>query len=349
MTTTNRFDTCIIVVNYNGWEDTIECLNSVFGMEEDNFRVIVVDNGSINNSWQQINNWAAGNVSPYLPPNSFHRSHLIKDDRKVSYQLLEEPYSKQCNELPELTLIRSARNGGFSYGNNVAINYVNNYEDWKYLWLLNNDTVIDKGALGALIDCYQQANHTGLKMVGSKLLYYHQPHRIQCIGGARYSPWSAKAYQVGSGEVDHGQYHAQNVSLDYISGASLLVSRSFVEQVGLLEESYFLYFEEIDWTQRAKRIGSCALIYCENSLVYHKEGASTGGSIEKSSFSAISEFYQLRNRIWITYRYFREFLPAVYFVLGLTVLKRLGQRQWKRALSILKTMTKPSREYFQKP
>ena len=263
----------------------------------------------------------------------------------VSYQLLEEPYPEQCNELPELTLIRSARNGGFSYGNNVAVNYIINHEDWEYVWLLNNDTVVDKGALTALIACHQQADHTGLKMIGSKLLYYHQPHCIQCAGGARYSPWSAKAYQVGSGEVDRGQYRAGNVLLDYVSGASLLVSRSFVEQVGLLEESYFLYFEEIDWAQRAKRIGPCALLYCESSVVYHKEGASTGGSIEKSSFSPLSEFYQLRNRIWVTRRYFTKYLPAVYIVLGMTFLKRLGQGRWSRAFTILRIMLTPRRAY----
>ena len=340
----NPFDTCIIIVNYNGWEDTVACLTSVFATQDSSFRVVVVDNGSTNNSWEQMIHWAAGNLSAYATPNSFHRDHFTKARKVISYEVVETPDAEPRNELPELTLIRSARNGGFSYGNNVAINYITPNSNWKYVWLLNNDTVVDKRALTALVAC-RQASPTALTMVGSKLLYYYQPHRIQCVGGARYSPWSAKSYQVGSGEVDHGQYHGENVSLDYISGASLLVSRSLVEQVGLLEEDYFLYFEEIDWVQRAKRLGPCALLYCENSVVYHKEGASTGGSIEKSSFSALSEFYQLRNRIWITYRYFKRYLPAVYIVLGLTLLKRLGQGRWRRAFTILRIMLTPHRAY----
>jgi hypothetical protein len=123
--------------------------------------------------------------------------------------------------------------------------------------------------------------------------------------------------------------------LDYVEAASVLVTRSFLETVGLMTEDYFLYFEEMDWTLRAR--GRFRFAYSPQSVVYHKEGGSIGASHKNRNLrSALADFYQARNRLVFTRRYLPWLLPSMCVSVTATAVHRLLSGRWQNAAAVVK-------------
>jgi len=124
--------------------------------------------------------------------------------------------------------------------------------------------------------------------------------------------------------------------LNYITGASMLVSRSFLEIIGLMSEDYFLYFEELDWSCRARN--KFTLAYAPESIVYHKHRGSITKGAPINEFNMVSEYYPLKSKIIFTRKFFPYTLPTIYFNLILAIINSIIKKQWKRAVLILKIM-----------
>lgn len=329
----------IVLLNWNGWRDTIECLESVFRSDADNYRVIVCDNDSKDESLTHIKAWADGHLDVAL-----HRHHEL---RELSFPPLDKPlaYLEYDRSMAEsggdpdqgdarLVLIQTGSNLGFAGGNNVGLRYALVRGDFDYVWLLNNDTVIKPDALTQMIARMQQLPSAGI--CGSTLLYYSRPDKVQAWGGAKYNKWLGTTQMLGAfsreGEViDHPGVESK---LSLISGASMLVSKPFLQQIGLMREDYFLYFEEIDWAIRAK--GRYQLCYAPGSIVYHKEGGSIGtNSIVPKEKSFTADYYGVRSRLLFTRFFFPWCLPFVYIGLFPVLVNRLRRRQWQRVSMIL--------------
>ena len=145
----------IIILNWNGWEDTIECLESVFRISYPNHKVIVVDNGSTDSSMEKIKNWADGKLEVLTPGPAHHLYHLshppVKKPIPYVYYTREEAEKGGNFTIEEkitlpypLILIQTDENLGFAGGNNVGIKYTLCNKNIDYLLLLNNDIVVDK-------------------------------------------------------------------------------------------------------------------------------------------------------------------------------------------------------------
>ncbi|MFN3394427.1 MAG: glycosyltransferase family 2 protein, partial [Candidatus Thermochlorobacter sp.] len=121
-----------------------------------------------------------------------------------------------------------------------------------------------------------------------------------------------------------------SASMDYVMGASMLVSKAFLETVGLMSEEYFLYFEELDWAMRAH--GRFKLGYAEKSVVYQKSGQSVGNTPRK--WSALSVFYSTCSRIKFVRKFYPQFLPLLYLRLTLSFFHQClkGQRAQAQAI-----------------
>ena len=285
----------IILVNWNGWQDTLECLRSLEQLQYSNYTVIVVDNGSTDQSTQKIR-----------------------------------------QRFPNIVLIESDKNLGFAGGNNLGIEYALDQQA-DYCWLLNNDTTVEPDALDHLINSMEADPEIGI--CGSKLVFYHQRDRLQALGGGYFNKWFGTVHTIGSQKpidttLDTNKIEAR---LDYIIGASMMVSRQFIEEVGLMNEEYFLYYEEIDWAMRAQEKFKLGL--ASQSIVYHKEGASTGGQkAQKFTRSKQSDYYQLKNRLKFTYNFYPLYLPFVYVSIFYALINRLRRGQWDRIPMIIKLM-----------
>lgn len=254
----------IVIVNWNGKADTIACLTSIQAMKKSNIRVdtIVVDNGSTNNSVMAI---------------------------KAAH-----PWVRVL-ELPD--------NVGFTGGNNAGIrDAVSRNTD--YVWLLNNDTIVDRNAL-TLIDAFKDPS---VGIAGSKIYFqsgreYHKERytkqelgKVLWYGGGIVDWANMYASHRGVDEVDVGQYDiAQDTP--FISGCSLMISRRVIDTVGLLDEKYYLYLEDLDYCMRIKN-ANFRLVYFPSSIIWHVNAGSSGGA-----GNTLHEYYMTRNRLLVGMRY----------------------------------------------
>ncbi|MBI5750776.1 MAG: glycosyltransferase family 2 protein [Hydrogenophilales bacterium] len=299
---------CIVLVNWNGWRDTIECLESVFRLDYTDFTVVVCDNDSSDDSLERIKEWARGEL--IVSPSNPTLAHLVTPSIPkpliwADYDRAEAERGGDLAEHPPLVLIQTGANLGFAGGNNVGFRYALARGDADYIWALNNDTVVDAGALRALID--RMGETSGRGIVGSTLIFYAEPDRVQAFGCASYSKKIGLAAPIGCG-CSIGAVPVDPTSVEknaaYVVGASMLVSRTFLEQVGLMCEDYFLYFEELDWAERGRKLGFSSL-YAPLSIVYHKVGAATKKTPRSKGLS-VSERCSCRNRLLVTKRFFPE-------------------------------------------
>lgn len=309
----------IILVNWNGWIDTIECLESLLHLDYPDFRIVICDNGSSDDSLQEIRNWAD--------------CHEI---RYAEYQRIEAEAGGSRGLDPVLTLISNGNNLGFASGNNVGMRYVLDRGDTDYCWLLNNDTVVEPDALTHLVTLVQQKPTIGI--CGSTVRLFRHRQRIQALGGGHYCRWIGLPWHYGrfiqlGGEINQ---HRAESWMNYVEGASMLVSRQFLEEVGLLCEDYFLYFEEADWAIRAK--SRFKLGYAAQSVVYHKVGGSIGTSSNPAKMSYTSDYYNIRNRLLFTRRFYPSALPTVWLVILGSLLLRLCLGKWDRVEMIFRLL-----------
>lgn len=278
----------ISVLNYNNYLDTIECLDSLYDMVYDNYLIILVDNNSTDGSQKAF------------------------DKYKLNHR--------------ELVYIISKKNGGYAAGNNLAIKYAMEKTSAKYVWILNNDTIVDKFALKKLVS--KCDNDSNIGACGSKLMYHWDKKKIQGYGG-KYSYWLGRDSCIKDS--------SKIKEMDYVIGASMLVPMHVFKEKGLLNEEYFLYYEELDWKEK---IGDKYKIDCaDKSIVYHKEGGSIGSNAcNPKEKSLLADYFLVRNRIIFTYKYYKQYIPTVYLGIIIMILKRINRGQWNRALMFLKLM-----------
>lgn len=326
----------VVVLNWNGWGDTLRCLESVLRLDYPDFRVLVCDNASGDGSVGCIRAWAAGALDALPPPAPGPRSCAWPPLAKplALHELTRAEAQRCAGEQPDapLVLIRTGGNLGYAGGNNVALRYALARGDADYVWLLNNDTVVRPDALAALVRRMAQRPQAGL--CGSLLCDYHRPGRVQALGGARFNPWLGSQRALGAGARADAAVDAAAVErrLDYVIGASMLVSRRWLETVGLLCEDYFLYFEEIDWAVRGR--GRLALAFAPDSVVYHREGAATG----RPARAAAADCLALSNRLRFTRNHRPWALPTVWLGFLLVLANRLRRGQRERLRPILAIM-----------
>ena len=254
----------IVILNWHGWRDTIACLDSLAGLDYSNYRVLVVDNGSTDDSVARIR--AAR---------------------------------------PEVPIIETGRNLGFSGGCNVGIRRA--LEDGAdYVWLLNNDTTVDPQALRAMVTVAEADLKIGA--VGSVLYYMDNPDQVQAWGGGEVSFWSGRARNHLTS--------VPNMRLHYLTGASMLICRMALEEVGLLDENrFFMYWEDTDFCFRLRKAG-WDLAVADQSIVLHKEHAATGKG------SPLLGYYFNESAAL----FFRRYAPIAVWTISIGTLGRLGKR-----------------------
>jgi GT2 family glycosyltransferase len=164
-----------------------------------------------------------------------------------------------------ITLIENDQNYGFAGGHNRAIKYVLGHSKPEYLILLNNDTVVDADFVTRLVEAAERDTLIG--MAGPKILFYDAKDRIQ-NAGCRINMFKGSAKSIGFGHLDSEQYPAV-LDVDYVD-ACILVKREVIERIGYLDESYFCYWEDIDFCSRAREAGY-RVICASQARIWHKK------------------------------------------------------------------------------
>lgn len=261
----------IIILNWNGLKDTLECLESVYRLDYPNFEVIVVDNSSSDASVDTIR-----------------------------------------RKYPQVFLIENNQNLGFTGGNNVAMKCAMGLGA-DYVWLLNNDTVVEPDSLAKLVDEAERSSDIGL--VSPVIYHYDSPDKVQFMGAYVDFNHFSNTNVVDAMELkDHLQQ--RNIVL---WGTALLIKRNVIETVGYLSEKYFAYLEDCDYAYRALKANYCASVRLDAHIL-HKGSQSTG------RHSPIQVFLGTRNLYFLwrdnTQGFRRILLPGYY--LGMVINYALG-------------------------
>jgi GT2 family glycosyltransferase len=235
----------IIVLSYNGREDTLACLRSLDHLMYPNVEVVVVDNASADGSVEAI---------------------------RSAY--------------PQTTIIETGANLGFTGGNNVGIKYALEHGA-DYIMLLNNDTIVAPDMLNLMVEVMEGDSSIGV--TGPTIYYYNAPDLIWSAGGK--IDWSqGTTSMIGLNEEDKSQFGVSPRAVDFVTGCAMLVKREVWERAGLLDDQFFMYYEETEWCVRANRAGY-KIMYIPSAMMWHKI------SIDERAASPRTYYYMTRNRL----------------------------------------------------
>lgn len=266
-----------------------------------------------------------------------HTLDLLRSARQLSYKNTEvivvdnassESVDAIEEQYPEAVLIRSKINLGFAGGNNVGIRAAKG----AYLYLVNNDTVLPEHALEPLLLSAQQHEDAGI--ICPKILYYDDPGTIQYAGYTAIHPITIRNKGIGYQEKDKGQYDKPTITA-LAHGAAMFIPKTVAQKTGLMAEQFFLYYEEIDYAERIKRVGY-KILYEPGSTILHKESMSVGKE------SVLKAYYMSRNRLLYLRRnvswplFFVSLLYCTMIALPKNVTFYAVSGQWKHATAYIR-------------
>lgn len=314
----------VVLLNWNGWRDTISCLDSLFDIRATPCRVLICDNDSRDESIAKLYEWGQARFA-----NRFEKITRTDVQRGVSLR-----------RDTKLAIVQNGANLGFAAGNNVGVRLAMRCPDCQFIWLLNNDTIVAPDALGRVVA--RAVSDPTIGLCGSTLIYHHNQEMVQAFGGSTYNRFSGRSKHIGAfaplSAVPTDPSEIEK-TMSCVVGAAMLVSRAYLEQVGLMQEDYFLYYEEIDWCTRGQR--KFRLGYAPDSLVFHKEGASIGTAAADGS--ALSVYYLFRSRVRFTARFYPGLLLFVLVACAWDIFKMLAKRKFSLARAALRGAAQMSR------
>jgi GT2 family glycosyltransferase len=265
----------VLLLNWNNWKDTNECLGSLKGLDYDNWKVVVLDNGSTDGSVERIR-----------------------------------------ERFPELEIMELGENLGFAGGINAGIRAALE-RGTEYVWMLNNDTTVDSKALRTMVEKAETDPRIGA--VGSAIYYTSEPGRLQAWGGGYISFWL--------GRSRHFLDPVPDEKIQFLTGASLLLRRQALHSLGLLDEGFFLYWEDADYCFRLRKAG-WRLAVAGDSKVWHKGMATVGKK------SPLLDFHFNRGAV----RFFGKNAAVPFISVWVGTALRMGKRvamgDWKRMRAI---------------
>lgn len=290
----------IVILNYRNWQDTIECLESIFLLDYEHCQLVVIDNDSQNDSLDHINHW--------LEQQDIDVVSLSDDVVKAGKSRADA----------DVVLIQSSVNGGFATGNNLGIKLALDC-DCDYVLILNNDIIAEKDFLGKLVE-YAEA-HCEVGVVGPKTIKEDGSINPTCarrrpgflcqffVAGAiaRLFPdnkWIRYHYYRDEYNFDKPR------NVDIISGSCMLIKREVFEKTGFFDENTFLYYEEMILHEKLRKMGMSTAIIPQ-SVVVHKTGSKS--ALGKSAFYMKKVFFESGCYYYTTYRKYPKLLMFLLF------------------------------------
>jgi hypothetical protein len=267
----------IVILNWNGWKDTIECLESVFQVSYDAFNVVLVDNGSSDDSLLKMREYCKGGIeidSRLVARGKCARPRRLVElsRRQAETESLSPDISIASLSRNDLVLIRNERNYGFAEGCNIGMRFSLSVLDVDYILLLNNDTVVSSDFLQPMVRLGDSDERIGI--LGPKMLYYDHNGRNDVIlyAGGVINPWREMiGYHSGSGEIDRGQFDSGGET-GWCSGAAMLIKKDLVK-TALLNTAYEFGLEDIEYCMNARKLGY-KVVYVPSAKVWHKVSVS---------------------------------------------------------------------------
>lgn len=303
----------VVLVAYDSADVIIDALESLFAAAQSDqvaLRVVVVDNASPDDSVERIRAWQSGE-SAYSAP--------------VDLPFSAPPVVAKPISEPLLQILRAGHNGGFAAGVNLGVAALFSQPEINRVWVLNPDSVVPPGTVGA----YARFDPGPFSLMGGRVLYFDRPDIIQ-IDGGRINLRTGVAVNINL-HKPRSTPLPQPEELDFVMGASMVVSRQFWERVGPMREDYFLYYEEVDW---ALSRGDLPLAVCPEAVIHHRAGTAIGSPIAGRPASPFSLYFKHRGRMMFLRRHAPQNMAIgwAYTVAKIAQLAVKGYWQEARAL-----------------
>jgi hypothetical protein len=296
----------LIILAYNGWQDTLECLESIFQSNcHYQYQVVVVDNGSSDGSAEKVKEWADGRTQigsrffEYEPGNKpipyveYHKPTAESGVDGGSEQFISCGGGSATPQ--PLVIIRTGDNLGFAGGANVGIRYALSTK-YSYIGLLNNDAVVDAHALAHLIDTLDSNNRIGV--LGPKILWYDSPSVIW-YAGASSRLWRGDVpHMLGMGYRDSPVFLGTR-NTEFVTGCALFAKREVFEAIGLFNEDYFIIHEDCDFCLRVKKDARFQICVALGARVWHK----AGGISQARNPNWTSTYFSNKHRLMLVLRH----------------------------------------------
>ncbi|MDA9504164.1 hypothetical protein XI09_05170 [Bradyrhizobium sp. CCBAU 11386] len=311
--TANVAEVAIVIVGFRNPEDIVACLRALsHATDQPGFDIFICENGGVD-AFDRLSRELVEGADPCCAaegaPVELRASQFFKI-RQMRFRTRSS----------RVWVGAACENLGYAGGINAWLKPLASLRGWKGIWILNPDTEPEPGALAALV---QRAEIGNKGMVGSTILDPGCGDLIRFRGGLQWQPLAARAVALGLGErvgVPH-QLTAIEASMDSPSGASMYVTRSCIQQIGPMDESFFLFFEDLDWGLKAKEFG---LGYASDSIVAHKRGTTTGSAKSLGALPKLSVYLEHRNAIHFVRKHFPRTLPIRIVVSLMCAIRFLG-------------------------
>lgn len=225
---------------------------------------------------------------------------IVDNGADKNMELVFQPYFENIN------YVQSKDNLGFAGGNNLGIKQAKG----DYIFLLNNDTEIPAGCIETIIAELEANDSIGL--LSPLLLYYNQKDLVQYAGFTPMNYLVARNAYIGQFEKNVGQFDDKTYQTGYCHGAAVMCRKADLDEAGLMDETYFLYYEELDWCEKFMRIGK-QIWFTGKTQVYHKESVSVGKA------SGLKIYFNTRNRM-LFIRKNTGWLNTIFFSIYFTVI-----------------------------
>jgi GT2 family glycosyltransferase len=271
----------IIVLNWNSWQDTIECLESIQKVDYMNLEAIVVDNASKDESVERISSWCNQNKI-WCQQQSYNPDDL-KIESTIKQEINDDSNIKSA--IKQLILIKLSKNTGFCLGNNIGMKQAAANKA-AFLLILNNDTIVTPTFLKPMVEIAQQDKNVGL--VGGIICYSDNPDVIWFAGGSldKYLECFLDHY----GDLYSRVRFNSIINTGLVTGCMMLIPRVIYDRFGGFYEEFFIWSEDWEYSLRVKNAGY-KLVLATKARIFHKCGRSLG------IMKPLSYYYGTRNRM----------------------------------------------------
>jgi GT2 family glycosyltransferase len=334
----------IIVLNWNGWKDTIECLESVFRSNYSDFQIIVVDNGSIDESVARIKKYIKGKGLGFFIYKLSNSAKQAIFNEEYKNKVLDTLAKSESYKPP--VLILSGENLGFARGNNVGIEYAIK-DGFQHVMLLNNDTVFTPSLLGQMVRFMEGNPDVGVSV--PCIYYYWNQDKIWNCGG-KLLPFGERKYYT-SKRISNRASTFINVS--FVTGCALLVRSNIFKKYGLLSEEFFFGEEDYEFSIRMRR-NNLKMVCILNTKMYHKVGGSskmlTKDKLKLTFIHHLNRLVHLKKyyprNVWLFFRFF-----AILYIFSMLIVRykinfKVNMIYIKKLIKYSGTLNKVDKETF---
>jgi len=292
--------THIIIINYRTWQLTVSCLRSLLRSNYKNFKVWLAEVENHEDSLRNI-------------------GEFLELHREINFEI-----------------IALNKNNGFAAANNAVLKILLDGNENEFVWLLNNDTTVLPDSLSELVSGYQKLRLEQKRpgIIGPKIIYVN--NTIQFAGGI-FNPKKGPIKFIGFDQQDKGQFDNQIREVDYVMGASMFLSIAVLKKIGLMDERYFLYCEDIDWCITASRQGYRNYFY-PSSTVIHYQGGSTGIKYSHRKKPPETLQYLHSSYLQLYRKFYKAYLPVAYFQLLRSAIRNLTKGNFTETRAICRAI-----------